>query len=434
MKYDLYILFKYLEMKNFLLSFFLILFFIIPISYSSPRFSNDEQLRKHHSHSSFLDLKTIPEKPINVHLIPHSHDDVGWLKTVDDYYYGNHMEIQDAQVQYIIDTVVEELAQDPSKTFIYVEIAFFKRWWDQQNDHTKDKIRTLIKNGQFEFINAGWCMNDEAAPYFEDIIDQMTLGHQFIKENFNQTTNIGWHIDPFGHSSSQASIFSQMGFDAFFFARIDYQDKEQRAEKKTHEMLWKPRQSFSEKKNNYDIFSIVNYYHYEAPPGFCFDERCRDDPIMDNPNLENYNLKEKAEEFVKYFKNMALHYKHNELIHTMGSDFQYSNAHKYFKNMDKLINYIQEKPEYGVNVFYSTPSRYVATLNKLNLKWPTKKDDFFPYADGDNAFWTGYFVSRASLKGNFFVVLFFINFRVYSGIWSLFAINKDTICIDSTYK
>jgi len=29
----------------------------------------------------------------------------------------------------------------------------------------------LVKNRQLEFINAGWCANDEATVYYEDMID-----------------------------------------------------------------------------------------------------------------------------------------------------------------------------------------------------------------------------------------------------------------------
>lgn len=31
---------------------------------------------------------------LNVHLVPHSHDDVGWLKTVDQYFIGSNNSIQ----------------------------------------------------------------------------------------------------------------------------------------------------------------------------------------------------------------------------------------------------------------------------------------------------------------------------------------------------
>lgn len=84
------------------------------------------------------------------------------------------------------------------------------------------------------------------------------------------------------------------------------------------EMVWHPKQDSG--IDNY-IFTHVNYYNYEAPPGYCFDVVCYDTPIMDDPRLELYNVKERADEFVLYFKNMSIHYRSNHLLHTMGSDF-----------------------------------------------------------------------------------------------------------------
>ena len=33
---------------------------------------------------------TASDDKIYVHIVPHTHDDVGWLKTVDEYFYGGY--------------------------------------------------------------------------------------------------------------------------------------------------------------------------------------------------------------------------------------------------------------------------------------------------------------------------------------------------------
>ncbi len=60
----------------------------------------------------------------------------------------------------------------------------------------------------------------------------MTIGLRWLQNTLNYVPDVAWHIDPFGHQASSASMFSQMGFQSFFFARIDYQDKDKRMSEK----------------------------------------------------------------------------------------------------------------------------------------------------------------------------------------------------------
>lgn len=162
------------------------------------------------------------DEQLYVHLIAHTHDDVGWLKTVDQYYSGSDEGDQQAEVNLVLSSVVEELLKNPERKFTYVEMKFFTMWYNEQSEETKDKLKRLIKEGRFEFINAGWSMHDEACPHYEDMINNMMKGHEFLKGEFGVVPRIGWHIDPFGHSSANPRLFADMGFEAWLFARLDH--------------------------------------------------------------------------------------------------------------------------------------------------------------------------------------------------------------------
>lgn len=266
---------------------------------------------------------------LTVHLVPHTHDDVGWLKTVDQYFTDSNNSIQHAGVRQILNSVVGELAKDPSRTFTYVEQAFFQRWYRELDAAGIAQVKKVVASGQLTFVNGGWCMHDEAATHYVAMVDQQSLGHRLLHEQFgaNGVPTVGWQLDPFGHSATHAALLSaDSGMDALFFGRIDYQDLALRHKENRTEFIWRASPSLGPDAQVFSGLTGEANGNYGPPAGFDFDFRSSDEPIEDNSKLTTYNVPARVEDFVKRAREQGNYTRGEHLMWTMGSDFNYMNA------------------------------------------------------------------------------------------------------------
>lgn len=328
------------------------------------------------------------EGKINVHIVPHTHDDTGWQVTVDQYFFN--------EVYYVIDTVVQALEQDPNRKFMYVETAFFARWWDQQPETKKTSVKKLVKTGQLEFINGGWCMHDEASPNYVAMIDQTTRGHQFLKKHFGEDAcpKGTWQIDPFGHSNTQAWLLgSEAGMESMFWGRTDYQDFAVRKNTSRLEWVWQGSESLGKSA---EIFAGELFGSGGGGYGTWIGFDGSDNQVQDDPSRHDYNVDQWVDKFIQSALTQASSTRTEHQLWACGSDFNYQNADHWYHNLDKLIHYVNQNGT--INAFYSTPSIYVEQKHKAGLTWEVRHDDIFPLADNSHNYWSGYFTSRPGLK------------------------------------
>ncbi|KAM9952791.1 hypothetical protein ACTFIR_007847 [Dictyostelium discoideum] len=344
------------------------------------------------------------DKKLSVFLIPHSHCDGGWLQDYDGYYYNI--------VQYILSGVVNELNLDKEKKFNWVEIGFFSRWWNDRNENQREIVRNLIKNKQLSFISGGWVQNDEATATIDDVITQMTQGHQWLKDTLNYTVEYAWQIDPFGYSSSTPTIFSSMGIKGLVINRVSNDVKSYMKSAKEMEFIWKGSESLGEQSQM--LVSTLNI-HYDYPKHI--------DPKKD------FSLNDRIKGFTKYLNDLSKTRESNILMIPLGDDFRYSNAKTEFSVSKEWLKALQDNKEYYniEEIKYATLDEYFIALEdsflknnkfgksrKQNVYTETFSDgggdgdgvstlslynkDFFPYSTGDLEYWTGYYTTRPLLK------------------------------------
>ena len=64
-------------------------------------------------------------------MVPHSHDDLGSIKTTDEAFFGFNQKLERASVSRILDSVVAEMARRPQAKFTYVEMKYFEMWYSR---------------------------------------------------------------------------------------------------------------------------------------------------------------------------------------------------------------------------------------------------------------------------------------------------------------
>lgn len=183
---------------------------------------------------------------------------------------------------------MQSLNANPERRFIYAEISFFHKWWSEQSSSVRKLTQQLVDQGRLAFVDGGWTQHDEACNDFGAMIDQTTLGHRFLTEEFNYTPSIGWQIDPFGHSYTEPSLLgAELGFDALFFARLDYQDRDKRRKERSMEMLWRGSPSLGDRTELFTGAFLEG--SYGPPEGLCWDTNACPDaaPVQDDPALES---------------------------------------------------------------------------------------------------------------------------------------------------
>lgn len=235
-------------------------------------------------------------------------------------------------------------------------------------------------------------MPDEACTTYSAMIDQLTLGHQFLLNTFGVRPTKGWQIDPFGASSVTPIVYKLAGFNGHIVDRIT--NKQDYANNQELQFNWQGSPSLGGPQNTLFSEMLGGDLYCDWIGAFDFSN----DPV--NPG----NVASWGQKFVNMVNSRIGWYKTPNLLAEWGCDFAFQNADPEFDSMDQVVQWLQQNAATtGINVKYATLSDYFTAVNKSaqmqGIQWELDVGgDYFPLLYGGK-WWSGYFTSRTELKG-----------------------------------
>ena len=349
-----------------------------------------------------------PQVPLKVIVMPHSHNDPGWLKTVDGYFA--------TATKNIISNMVEKLTENKNMTFIWTEMSYLWMWWDAAGPGPRQKLRALLESGRLEVPTGGWVMTDEANVELFSMIDQLVEGHSFLRSTFNVRPESSWSVDSFGHGGTFPHLLAKAGINNMVVMRVHYAWKEWLAKHQQGDFLWK--QAWEADGSQaplchnfpYDIYSIKHSCgpHPQTCLGYDFRHvagEYNEFSIHYTP-IDQSNVQSRAELLLEQYGRTGSLFPHNVVLVPLGDDFRYNNAAEFdqqYDNYMKLMEYInQRQDKYFASVTFGNLTDYFSAVRERMSQFSTLTGDFHVYSDvfsdGNPAYWSGYYSTRPFLK------------------------------------
>lgn len=368
---------------------------------------------------------------LQVILLPHSHNDPGWLNTYDQYFYQ--------YTYYILENAIKSLTNQTDMTFIWAEMSFLSRWLDTHRTNlTKDRLVRLMKESRFEIATGGWVMTDEGPAHYYDMLDQLIEGHQFLRTTFGyeRPPPSAWSIDSFGHGATFPYLLRRAGIDRMYIQRSHFAWKAQLARTRSLEFTW--RQAFDNLAGRSRAPPARNSIlcHMSPLALYSFKYTCGPDPktcldfdfrhIFGEESestatpLNERNIEAKAHQILGQYGRLGSLFEHNVALVPLGDDFRYNfdlEWQQQYDNYKMLINYVNEHPDkFGhAQMSFGTLDDYFSAIEKRQPlvaaesedasktdSYPSLVGDFMPYADvyvkPEPQYWTGYYSTRPYFK------------------------------------
>ena len=349
---------------------------------------------------------------LKVIVVPHSHSDPGWHKTVDGYF--------EEQTNKTLNSMLDKLQLYPNMTFVWAESVFLSMWWNELSHNKRRIVLQLLTRGQLEIVGGSWVVPDEANPHYFALIDQMIEGHLWLKDNIGISPVNTWSLDPFGYSAVLAHLYKLAGFENMVILRVHSAVKQYLQTRNSLEFMWRSMWNYTKAEEIMTLmmpYMLYNIKYSCGPdPKICvhFDFRKINGEVSESRavTVHSGNVDRLAKLLLRQYQLKARLFRHNVVLVPLGDDFRYDHDIEWdqqFKNYMKLFKYMNSKTEFNVHARFGTVKDYFEEVKMAMAKLGEHKQsagkfmsltgDFIPYTDHSDEFWTGYFSTRPFAKG-----------------------------------